>query len=318
MRSLGRILATLQAAAATLVLSGLPLDQSHARSGASLFISPGPSFDRAQQSDRREEAHDAGRLLEAADARLRSGNLASAIEEFEGIIARFPNSPEAVTARRRILEARNLIKSRPANEDIAVVPQKPALAPAPLVSVPLRPPPKPVPAPVIAQRLNEEFKAAVADRVFFARNSAELTAADIPLLRLQANWLLKHKELLLGLEARADDGDTGAIDAALALERGEAVKKVLVKDGVEARRIRVLALGRDRPIALCDKLAFRARQLLDPSAIEAAEACASHNRSVITIIAPDGLVRDPRIAGRIGETDEKSKDASEDSVPVRQ
>lgn len=279
------------------------------------------AYDRAQQSDRREEARDAARLLASADGQMTSGNLILAIEAYEGVIARFPNSPEAVAARRRILEARGLIKSPARKDASATVTAKPEPAPA-LVAIapPAATLPKTLSPAALAQRQNEEFKAAAADRIFFSRNSAELSPADIHVLRLQAQWLLRRKEILLWLEARADDGDAAEIDAALALERGAAVKSLLVKEGIEAKRIRVAVIGRDRPIAFCDKLVARARQLLDPAAIDAAEACAAHNRSVVTVVGPEGFAYEPSIAEGLKsiESDGRRKTLSEQQSPLRQ
>lgn len=284
------------------------------------------AVERVQQSDRREEARDAARQLIAADALLTGGSLALAIEAYEAVIASYPNAPEAVTARRRILEARALAKS-PQRLDADARPTQsvePAPLPPSVASVP-SPPPQPtrskiVSAEAIAARQNEEFQAAVADRIFFRRNSAELAPADLQVLRLQAQWLLQRKDVWLWLEARADDGDTVEIDAALALERGSAVKSFLVKEGVEARRVRVAVLGRERPVARCEALVAKARQLLDPAAIDASEACAAHNRTVVTLVGPEGLAYEPKIAetSKSSESEAKRRSLSEQKAPVRQ
>jgi outer membrane protein OmpA-like peptidoglycan-associated protein len=273
----------------------------------------------AQQSDLREEAHDAARQLLAADAQLTNGDLVLAIAAYEGVIASFPNSPEAVTARRRILQARALIKSPPRTDTNAQATPKPA--PAPVITAPPLPAyPRSVSPAAVAMRQNEEFKTAVPDRIFFGRNSAALAPADMHVLRQQAQWLLQHKDILLWLEARADDGDSAEIDAALALERGTAVKALLVKEGIDAKRIRMAILGRERPIARCEELAAKARQLLDPAAIDAVEACAAHNRSVIAVVGPEGYAYEPKVAESLRPSDSETtrKSLSEQKAPLRQ
>lgn len=257
------------------------------------------SFELAQQSEKRDDEREAARLLVAADGLMTVGDLPKAVEAYEAVIASFPNSSQAATARRRILEARTLAKtpSRPLLTSPKVQQPQTATEPAAIVTAPQAPvQQQPVSPAALAGRLNEEFKAAVADRIFFAHNSAALAPADVHVLRLQAKWLTERKNVVVWLEARADDGETVEIDAALALERGAAVKSILAKEGVEPKRIRIEVLGRKRSVARCDDLVSKARQLLDPAAIDAAEACAAHNRTVIVVVGPEGLAYVPKIA----------------------
>lgn len=112
-----------------------------------------------------------------------------------------------------------------------------------------------------------DFANASGDRVFFGEGSAELGFRARIAIRAQAAWLANHPDLLVIVEGHADD--TGAPEANLTLsrQRAEAVRLRLIESGVAPERIRTVAFGRRRPIAVC------------PIA-----ACAAQNRRVVTVV----------------------------------
>ena len=95
-------------------------------------------------------------------------------------------------------------------------------------------------------------------------------------LAQQAEWLNRHPERSAIVEGHADEAGNGADLKALSAARAEAVRARLVEDGVAPQRIRVVAHGAERPVALCED-----------------QSCASQNRRVATIIAPANTAQLP-------------------------
>jgi outer membrane protein OmpA-like peptidoglycan-associated protein len=99
--------------------------------------------------------------------------------------------------------------------------------------------------------------------VFFALNSAELQARDLPLLQQIAADLVRYPELSLLLTGHTDNtGDLG-YNAALSARRSGAVATYLVKQGVDPDRILKRAVGEQRPVASdrCDRDRQRNRRV---------------------------------------------------------
>lgn len=117
------------------------------------------------------------------------------------------------------------------------------------------------------RQLNNEFRMAAGDRIFFGSGGAELGARARQVLAAQASWLKRHPDLNVMIEAHADDPGSSGVNDELALQRAEAVRQRLVEEGVESARIRVAGFGRDRRIAIC------------PDAM-----CATQNRRAVTIV----------------------------------
>ena len=179
-------------------------------------------------------------------------------------------------ARQRILEVRALLRS--SNRQ----------ATAPPRTIPDEPPP---PAVKPVRQGNEDFKAAVGDRVFFDRGSAKLGPSGLNVVRAQAQWLSAHPDTIVTLEGHAEDDDSAEIEQVIALERAEAVKLHLMKEGIAPGRIHIEARGRSRPVALCRE--HRSARATTPAAAVAAEACFAHNRRVVSIVT-SGVDRDGR------------------------
>ena len=115
--------------------------------------------------------------------------------------------------------------------------------------------------------LDQDFRASVGDRVFFGDASAELGSKARTVLAAQSVWLKRHPEVPVTIDSHADDRGSPDLNGDMAARRGAAVKARLIEEGVDPARIRVLAHGRDRPVAPCP----------DP-------ACAAQNRRVVTQI----------------------------------
>src|SRR5688572_2365423 len=101
-----------------------------------------------------------------------------------------------------------------------------------------------LPATTIAtprSQLQAEFAVAAGDTVLFAYQAKELTQRTAKILASQAAWLKQHANLPVSLEAYCDDDLPPEQTRQLCLDRGNAVKAELVRLGVGADRIKVVA-----------------------------------------------------------------------------
>lgn len=122
---------------------------------------------------------------------------------------------------------------------------------------------------VRATGAQDELRDAVGDRIFFAAGSAQIGARAADALAAQAGWLAKHGGFDVVIEGHADDGLGAEATDALARERAEAVRRVLIENGLVATRVGVLALGSADPIAPCSE-----------------PQCLVQNRRVVTRLVP--------------------------------
>jgi len=94
-----------------------------------------------------------------------------------------------------------------------------------------------------------EFLAAgVKDRVFFATNKSTLTTAARDILRKQAAWMRKKKNVTVAVEGHADERGTREYNLALGERRANAVKDYLMTYGISSNRINVISYGKERPV----------------------------------------------------------------------
>jgi peptidoglycan-associated lipoprotein len=214
------------------------------------------------------DAADAGLQLDLARDRIAAGDYARATALLEGIIARGPGSPAAAEARQMLREVTAAAAPAEARE------QLPTPAPGPTVGEPT--PRNAVPG---ANRLDDQFRASVGDRIYFGRGSTGIDSRADEVLAQQAMWLKAHPRAVAHLEGHADDDGDGERNAALALERAETVRARLLQDGVPPEQVRVVSFGRDRRVALCGD-----------------ESCKEENRRVVTVIGPRN--REARLGDR--------------------
>lgn len=87
------------------------------------------------------------------------------------------------------------------------------------------------------------------DRVFFALDKSNVTAAEAAKLDAQAAWLLQNENVSVRivLEGHCDARGTSEYNLGLGKRRAEAVKAYLVSKGVSADRIDTVSYGKERP-----------------------------------------------------------------------
>ena len=112
-----------------------------------------------------------------------------------------------------------------------------------------------------------DFVLNVGDRVLFLVDQATLTPEAQAILLRQAAWLKRYPRVTVQIEGHADERGTREYNIALSARRAAAVKRFLVANGIDARRISTIGYGKERPIALCD-----------------AERCWAQNRRAVTVI----------------------------------
>jgi len=94
----------------------------------------------------------------------------------------------------------------------------------------------------------EYLASGVKDRVFFATNKSVLTTAARDVLRKQAAWMRKNKNISVAIEGHADERGTREYNLALGERRANAVKDYLMTYGISGNRLSVISYGKERPV----------------------------------------------------------------------
>jgi outer membrane protein OmpA-like peptidoglycan-associated protein len=134
-------------------------------------------------------------------------------------------------------------------------------------------------------RLESLFRAQVGDRVFFARNSADLDGRARPVLQAQAAWLRDNPLLAVTIEGHADDGGDPDAERGMSQRRAEVVRDALTAAGVSPERITIVVFGREQRVAPCEAM-----------------GCAQQNRRVVTSV---GRSTDDSAEARVSERRER-------------
>ena len=84
-------------------------------------------------------------------------------------------------------------------------------------------------------------------KVFFAFDSAEISKDAKNDLLGQSLYMKNHADTKIQIAGNCDERGTVEYNLALGARRANAAKQVLVKDGVQAGRIKTISYGKDRP-----------------------------------------------------------------------
>lgn len=85
-------------------------------------------------------------------------------------------------------------------------------------------------------------------RVFFAFNSAEISDAAQQNLLGQSLYMKNHEDVKIQIAGNCDERGSTEYNLALGARRANAAKSVLVKDGINAKRISTISYGKERPL----------------------------------------------------------------------
>ena len=92
-----------------------------------------------------------------------------------------------------------------------------------------------------------EIDPATKPMVFFAFDSSEISEEARNNLLGQSLYLKNHKDQKVKVEGHCDERGTAEYNLALGARRANAAKTVMVKDGVDAKRISTVSYGKERP-----------------------------------------------------------------------
>lgn len=107
--------------------------------------------------------------------------------------------------------------------------------------------------------LQDQFRTEVGDRLFFAAHSAQLGSRGRDVLQAQIEWLKRHPDASVTVEAHADEPGDGSVNQRVSKLRADAIRSALVDAGLAPDRIRVVVEGRRARVALCETPACRAQ-----------------------------------------------------------
>ena len=85
-------------------------------------------------------------------------------------------------------------------------------------------------------------------RVFFAFNSAEISEDAENNLLGQSLYMKNHEDVKIQIAGNCDERGSTEYNLALGANRANAAKQVLVKDGIDAKRISTISYGKERPL----------------------------------------------------------------------
>lgn len=112
-----------------------------------------------------------------------------------------------------------------------------------------------------------DFSQNVGDIVYFTTDSSDLTPEAEQTLSKQSRWLAQYPQYTITIEGHADERGTREYNIALGARRAQTVRNFLSRSGVDARRVRTISFGKERPVAVCNDI-----------------SCWSQNRRVQTIL----------------------------------
>ena len=85
------------------------------------------------------------------------------------------------------------------------------------------------------------------DKVFFAFDSAEITSGAKKDLIAQSTYMKKHDDVNVVLEGHCDERGSTEYNLALGALRAGNAAHVLIKDGIEPKRIKTISYGKENP-----------------------------------------------------------------------
>jgi peptidoglycan-associated lipoprotein len=82
---------------------------------------------------------------------------------------------------------------------------------------------------------------------YFAFNQSVVSTGDVRAATVQANYLVQHPQAKVRLEGNTDDRGSREYNVALGWRRANAVKQVLLQQGVKPNQITTVSYGKEHP-----------------------------------------------------------------------
>jgi peptidoglycan-associated lipoprotein len=86
--------------------------------------------------------------------------------------------------------------------------------------------------------------------VYFEFDSSAIRDDAIPVIRAHADYLASNSQVNFTLEGHADERGTREYNLALGERRADAVRRMLIANGVSPAQVRVVSYGEERPAVL--------------------------------------------------------------------
>ncbi len=99
-----------------------------------------------------------------------------------------------------------------------------------------------------------DFAVNAGDLVYFSTDSVDLSPEAQQTLANQARWLKQYAQYTITIEGHADERGTREYNIALGAKRAQAVRDYLVRNGINAARLRTVSYGKERPVAVCNDI----------------------------------------------------------------
>ncbi len=110
-----------------------------------------------------------------------------------------------------------------------------------------QPPPPPKAAVVPPTTTDEELFAQNVHDIYFDYDVYVLRSADSSTVEQDASFLKSHSGMKILIGGHCDDRGSAEYNLALGQNRAETFRKALIKDGVDAGRVRVISYGKEKP-----------------------------------------------------------------------
>ena len=110
-----------------------------------------------------------------------------------------------------------------------------------------------------------DFVINIGERIYFDTDQYDIRSYAQPTLAAQAQWLNRYPAVKVRIEGNADERGTREYNLALGARRANAVKELLVSQGVSTGRVETVSYGKERPICT-----------------ESSESCWAQNRRGMT------------------------------------
>jgi peptidoglycan-associated lipoprotein len=99
-----------------------------------------------------------------------------------------------------------------------------------------------------------DFAQNVGDIVYFSTDATDLTPEAQTTLTTQSKWLQQYAQYTITIEGHADERGTREYNIALGAKRAQSVRDFLVRNGINAQRVRTVSFGKERPVAVCNDI----------------------------------------------------------------
>ncbi len=107
---------------------------------------------------------------------------------------------------------------------------------------------------VVASKENSDklsAKSEALSSIYFDTDKSEIKTQFLDVVKQQAEWMKVHKGEVVTVQGNTDERGSDEYNLALGHRRAAAVHRMLVAQGVSAKRIKDVSFGKEKPAATC-------------------------------------------------------------------